>query len=134
MEEKELPSLRILVAEDNRINQTVVLRQLENAGHRVALANNGLEVLELLARQPFDCILMDVQMPELDGIEATRRIRASGNAIWIIALTANAMLGDREVCVQAGMNGYVVKPFELNALNAESRACLPAIFEGMMAQ
>ena len=84
----------------------------------MVLANNGLEVLALLPSHPFDCILMDVQMPEMDGIEATRRIRASGNTTPIVALTANAMLGDREVCVAAGMNGYVVKPFELSVLNA----------------
>jgi signal transduction histidine kinase/CheY-like chemotaxis protein len=120
-----VPPLRLLVAEDNQINRMVVRRLLENAGHRVTVANDGVEVLRILAEDaPFDCILMDVQMPVLDGLEATRRIRAAGNPIPIVALTANAMKGDREVCLAAGMNGYIVKPFELAALNAELRACV----------
>jgi signal transduction histidine kinase len=109
--------LRILLAEDNRINQRLAVALLERAGHRVCVAADGLQAISLLGQQEFDCILMDVQMSNLDGLEATRRIRASGNPIPIIALTANAMRGDREVCLEAGMNDYVVKPFELAEIN-----------------
>jgi signal transduction histidine kinase/CheY-like chemotaxis protein len=117
----ELAAMRILVAEDNRINQKVILRLLEKAGHAATLANDGYEVMRLAAEQEFDCILMDVQMPGLDGLEATRRLREKGIRVPIIALTANAMMGDRELCLSAGMNGYVVKPFEMTSLEAELR-------------
>ncbi|MGB7762012.1 MAG: ATP-binding protein [Bryobacteraceae bacterium] len=104
----------ILVAEDNPINQTVIARTLEKAGHRVALAKNGRETLELWAASCFDVIFMDVQMPEMDGLEATREIRRrerdSGRRICIMAMTANAMSGDRERCLSAGMDGYFTKP------------------------
>lgn len=127
-----IPPLRILLAEDNRINQRVAARLLQSAGHEVVVAVDGFEVLDALndagSLRPFDCILMDVQMPRLDGIECARRIREAGNPIPIIALTANAMKGDREDCLAAGMTGYVIKPFELTSLNAELHACvnLPA--------
>ena len=89
---------------------------LARAGFRADLAANGLEVLQAMERQPYDIILMDVQMPEMDGFEATRRIRLAPAAgrprPWIIALTANAMEGDRERCLQAGMDDYLGKPIK----------------------
>ena len=113
--------LRILLAEDNLINQKVALRILERLGYRADVASNGLEALESLRRQPYDVVLMDVQMPELDGLEASRRIRDEwppGQRPWIIAMTANAMKGDREICFEAGMNDYISKPVRLEMLQA----------------
>jgi signal transduction histidine kinase/DNA-binding response OmpR family regulator len=105
---------RILLAEDNPVNQKVARRLLEKMGHSVTVAATGKEALLALEQQAFDLILMDVQMPEMDGIQATAAIRrkemGSGTRIPIIALTANAMAGDREFCLSAGMDGYVVKP------------------------
>ncbi len=106
--------LRILVAEDNAVNQRVVVGLLEKHGHSVAVAPNGREALAALGREPFDLILMDVQMPEMSGFEATRRIRRSERGsvrhIPIIAMTAHAMAGDRERCLASGMDAYVSKP------------------------
>eukprot|EP00456_Euglypha_rotunda_P047315 TRINITY_DN37744_c0_g1_i1.p1 TRINITY_DN37744_c0_g1~~TRINITY_DN37744_c0_g1_i1.p1 ORF type:complete len:283 (-),score=55.14 TRINITY_DN37744_c0_g1_i1:294-1142(-) len=113
--------LRILLAEDNRVNQVVAVRLLEKAGHTVEVAVDGERAVQMLEAGGFDCILMDVQMPGMDGIEATKRIRAMGNRIPILALTANAMRGDRDKCVAAGMDGYIVKPFEIAALERELR-------------
>ena len=112
--------LRILVAEDNPINQRVVLHLLKASGCRADVAGNGLEALAALERQPYDLILMDQMMPELDGLEATRRIHALYGARrpYIIALTANALKGDREVCLAAGMDDYLSKPLKLEALQA----------------
>jgi hypothetical protein len=108
--------LRILLAEDNPVNQRVAARLLEKRGHQVALAANGREALAWLDRERFDLILMDVQMPELDGIETTAVIREreqrEGGRIPIIALTAHAMQGDRERCIGAGMDNYVNKPID----------------------
>ena len=110
------PKLRILLAEDNVVNQRLAQRMLEKAGHTVIIAGNGLRALQLLDSQEFDVILMDVQMPEMDGLEATRRIRetekTSGCHIPVIAMTAHAMVGDRERCLNVGMDGYVSKPFD----------------------
>jgi signal transduction histidine kinase len=126
--------LRILVAEDNPVNQRLVVRLLEKRGHTVAVANTGREALAILARQPVDLILMDVQMPEMDGLEATAAIRAqerqSHGHLPIIALTAHAMEGDQERCLAAGMDGYVSKPIKSEALFAAiaqvvSRAAAP---------
>ena len=107
-------SLRILLAEDNPINQRFAFCLLEKRGHEVVVANNGKEVLMALAQQPFDLVLMDVQMPEMDGLEATAAIRAQeqdqGGHVPIIAMTAHAMEGDRERCLQAGMDSYLTKP------------------------
>jgi len=106
--------LRILLTEDNRVNQILAVRLLEKRGHEVTVAGNGREALEALARQEFDLVLMDVQMPEMDGLQATDIIRRgemkSGKHIPIIAMTAHAMAGDKERCLEAGMDGYMTKP------------------------
>ena len=109
--------LNILVAEDNLINQKMILKVLEKLGYHPDLANNGKEVIQMLNRQFYDLILMDVQMPELDGLECTRYIRANNKQQpVIIAMTANAMIEDREECLRAGMNNYLPKPLKIDAL------------------
>jgi protein-histidine pros-kinase len=122
--------LYVLLVEDNPVNQELAQRLLEKAGHRVALAANGQEAVECFERDHFDVILMDMQMPVMDGLEATQAIRARElrrswvasvdgfRQIPIIAMTANAMAGDRERCLQAGMNDYVAKPIRQDALFA----------------
>jgi CheY-like chemotaxis protein len=112
--------LRVLVAEDNVVNQRVARLQLEKLGHRVDVVANGLEVLEAVERVPYDVILMDCQMPEMDGYEATRRLRSASSRreILIVAMTAHAMEGDRELCLAAGMNDYVSKPMRSPELEA----------------
>ncbi|NJM08170.1 response regulator [Candidatus Gracilibacteria bacterium] len=117
----ERKPLRILLAEDNVVNQKVALRTLDRLGYRADVAANGLEVLDAVRRQSYDIVLMDVQMPEMDGLEATRRMVASYPAERrprIIAMTANAMRGDRERCLEAGMDDYVSKPVRLEELLA----------------
>jgi CheY-like chemotaxis protein len=112
-------SLRILLAEDNPMNQKVALRLLERLGYSADVASNGLEALAALERQPYDVVLMDVQMPELDGLDATRRICERWPAETrphIIAMTANALPEDREACFAAGMNDYVAKPIRSEEL------------------
>ncbi|MBZ5536608.1 MAG: response regulator [Acidobacteriia bacterium] len=106
--------LRVLVAEDNPVNRELALRLLERRGHKVVLAANGREALAALEGQTFDVVLMDVEMPEMDGIEATKAIRGkqSGANIPIVAMTAHAMKGDRDRCLEAGMNAYVSKPID----------------------
>jgi CheY-like chemotaxis protein len=109
------------VAEDNAINQQVALSFLERLGYRADVAANGLEVLQSLQRQPYDVVLMDVQMPEMDGLEATRRIRQDlGPEAQprIIAMTANVMREDREACLAAGMEDYISKPIQVEELAA----------------
>jgi signal transduction histidine kinase/DNA-binding response OmpR family regulator/tetratricopeptide (TPR) repeat protein len=111
--------LRILLAEDNVVNQKLALRLLSQMGYRADLAANGLEVIQAVERQPYDLILMDVQMPEMDGLEATRHICARWPAEHrprIIAMTANAMQGDRELCLAAGMDDYISKPVRIEQL------------------
>ena len=118
---KPVSTLRILLAEDNAVNQKLALRLLERLGYQADLAENGLEVLEALERQPYDVILMDVQMPELDGLDASRRINerwSEGERPRIIAMTANAMQEDREACFAAGMDDYVAKPIRPDELAA----------------
>jgi signal transduction histidine kinase/CheY-like chemotaxis protein len=116
-------ALRILLAEDNAVNRFLAVRLLENEGHRVHPALSGAAAIAALEREPFDLALMDLQMPEMDGFEATaiirERERVSGTHLPIIALTANAMVGDRERCLRAGMDGYVSKPIDLQRLLAE---------------
>jgi CheY-like chemotaxis protein len=111
--------LRILLAEDNLVNQKLALRLLQQMGYRADVAGNGIEAIECVGRQPYDLVLMDVQMPEMDGLEASRRIASK----WqpderprIVAMTANAMQGDREQCLAAGMNDYITKPIRVEAL------------------
>jgi CheY-like chemotaxis protein len=104
--------LRILLAEDNPVNQKLALRLLAQLGYSAEVAGDGLQAIAALERDTFDVVLMDVQMPELDGLGATRRIRATWpeRPLWIVAMTANAMAGDREACLAAGMNDYLSKP------------------------
>ncbi len=106
----------ILIAEDNVINQKLAVRILENRGHRVTVAANGEEALAALDKEPFDAILMDVQMPKMDGFQATAEIRrreqTTGGHLPIIAMTAHAMVGDRENCLDAGMDDYASKPLK----------------------
>ncbi len=111
--------LRILLAEDNAVNQTLALRMLEKLGYRADVAGNGIEALEALERQPYDLLLSDVQMPEMDGVETTRQILeryGPDERPWIVAMTAEAMQGDRERFLAAGMNDYVVKPIRIEDL------------------
>ena len=111
--------LRILLAEDNAVNQKLALRLLSQMGYRADVAANGLEAIQALERQRYDVVLMDVQMPEMDGLEATRRICARwprSQRPHIIAMTANVMQGDRELCLEAGMDDYVGKPIRVEEL------------------
>jgi CheY-like chemotaxis protein/HPt (histidine-containing phosphotransfer) domain-containing protein len=121
--------LRILLAEDNPMNQTLAVRLLEKRGHTVVVANNGKEALAALERQSYDLVLMDVQMPEMDGLEAATAIRrkeaAAGGHVPIIAMTAFAMKGDRELCLQAGMDAYVSKPMRAADLFAAIASLAP---------
>ena len=113
--------LRILLAEDNKVNQKLAIRLLEKMGYRVDLANNGTEAIERVEREPYDVVLMDVQMPETDGLEASRRITqrwAAHERPHIVAMTANAMQGDRDLCLAAGMDDYVTKPIRVEELVA----------------
>jgi len=122
------PGLRVLLAEDNAINQFVAAQMLKVEGHTVVVAGDGREALEALARQSFDVVLMDVQMPEMDGFEATAALRAgeegTGRHTPVIALTAHAMKGDRERCLEAGMDGYIPKPIQPAELRREIAALL----------
>jgi CheY-like chemotaxis protein len=113
--------LRVLVVEDNAVNQRLTTRMLEKRGHRVVLAGNGREALEAYAKGSFDLVLMDVQMPEMDGFEATAAIREKENGsnshLPVIALTAHAVKGYREKCLAAGMDGYLTKPIRPRELD-----------------
>jgi CheY-like chemotaxis protein len=117
--------LHILLAEDNAVNQKFAIRAIEKANHKVFVANNGREAVEAWQKQRYDVVLMDVQMPEMDGFEATQKIRqleGHGDGAPhtpIVAMTANAMKGDKERCLAAGMDGYVSKPVKRQTLFAE---------------
>jgi PAS domain S-box-containing protein len=115
---KALKKLKVLLVEDDQINQMVTLNLVQKQGHQILLANNGVEALELYEKEYFDIILMDIQMPEMDGIEATKRIRAMEkdieNHVPIIAITAHALQGDRERFIKAGMDDYLSKPLEVS--------------------
>jgi two-component system sensor histidine kinase/response regulator len=131
-------SVKILVAEDNLVNQRVVLGLLAKLGHRADAVRNGLEAVKAVESGTYDLVFMDCQMPELDGFEATRRIRRLSGAcatVPIVALTANAMQGDRERCLEVGMNDYVTKPVDVGRLAAALQRFLPttraAVFEGV---
>lgn len=110
--------LRILLAEDSPANQKLALGLLKKRGHQVVVANSGKEAYDAFLAQPFDLILMDVQMPEMDGFEATVAIRAAerDSHVPIIAMTAHAMKGDQERCLEAGMDGYIAKPIRAQTL------------------
>jgi two-component system, sensor histidine kinase and response regulator len=114
-------SLRVLLAEDNTVNQRLAVRLLEKRGHHVVVAGNGSEALAAMDKQDFDLVFMDVQMPEMDGLEATAVIRGkekiTGKHQPIIALTAHAMKGDREKCISGGMDGYLTKPIRPQELD-----------------
>jgi CheY-like chemotaxis protein/HPt (histidine-containing phosphotransfer) domain-containing protein len=135
--------LRILLAEDNAVNQKLVQRLLEKEGHQVVVVGNGLEVLKQLhSGDSFDLVLMDVQMPELDGLETTARIRQSeqgtGRRLPILAMTAHAMKGDRERCLAAGMDSYLAKPIHVRDLRQSMAAILatprtPQLADGAVA-
>ena len=118
--------LRILLAEDNAVNQKLALRLLQQMGYRADVVRNGVEAVASVGRQTYDVVLMDVQMPEMDGIEASRRIVAdapAGARPRIVAMTANAMQGDREECLAAGMDDYVQKPIRVERL-VEALGCV----------
>jgi signal transduction histidine kinase/CheY-like chemotaxis protein len=125
MAQQEIPqassALNILLAEDNAVNQKVAVRMIEKWGHRVTVADNGKIALDLIAKQDFDLVLMDIQMPEMGGFEATSLIRngekTSGKHMPIIAMTAHAMTGDREKCLAAGMDDYISKPIDARELS-----------------
>lgn len=111
--------LRILLVEDVAVNRKVALHLLKRLGYFADVASNGQEALDVLHDQPYDLVFMDVQMPEMDGLEATRRICQewlSPQRPWIVAMTANALRGDRETCLRAGMNDYISKPIRVEAL------------------
>jgi two-component system, sensor histidine kinase and response regulator len=123
--------LRVLLAEDNAVNRVVASRLLEKQGHHVAIATTGREALVALRREHYDVVLMDVQMPDMDGFEATRAIRAmeqhTGRHQQIIALTAHAMIGDRERCLEAGMDAYLAKPISPQELYELLEICSQAL-------
>ena len=123
------PQLAILLVEDNLVNQKVAAKMLERSGHRVTIANNGQEGVDAFTQQPFDLVLMDIQMPVMDGFEATQAIRdlekASGKHTPIIALTAHAISGYREKCLGLGLDDYLSKPMKIADLNAKIAEHLP---------
>ena len=129
-EPPEGSSRKILLAEDNAVNKVVAVRLLEKRGHRVSVATNGREAVEAVQRETFDLVLMDVQMPEMDGFEATEKIRqweaGTGRHVPIFALTAHAMSGDAERCRDAGMDGFLPKPIRSPDLYALVDSCSPA--------
>jgi CheY-like chemotaxis protein len=124
LQDKRDNDLRILLAEDNIVNQKVMYRMLKKLGYRAEVAADGLEVLEALKESPYDVILMDVQMPKMDGLEATRFIRqAWPDGPKIIAITAHALKGDKEKCLEAGMDEYISKPVNKRELQKVLKSC-----------
>jgi CheY-like chemotaxis protein len=123
-------ALRVLLVEDNPINQKIAARLLEKHGHSVVIAENGRVALERLEGSQFDVVLMDLQMPEMDGFTATAAIRrqeaGTGRHLPFVAVSANAMVGDRERCLAAGMDGYVAKPVQSHVLIREMTEVLAA--------
>jgi CheY-like chemotaxis protein len=117
--------LRILLAEDNPVNQKMAVRLLGKLGYRVDAVGNGLEVIEALRRQSYDLVLMDVQMPEMDGLEATQRIISIWGSMrpWITALTAGAMKENRDECLAAGVDDFLTKPMSMQKLEESLRRC-----------
>jgi len=114
-----LTPLNILVVEDNHINQQVLSGLIEDLGHQVEISDNGPDAIDTIAAGNFDLVLMDVQMPGMDGMDATREIRrldGPAGKVPIIAITANSMEGDRETCIEAGMNDFVAKPIDVSLL------------------
>ena len=129
MKQDGASGVRVLFAEDDAVSLTAGRRMLEKAGHTVTPAKDGRETLELLRQQNFDVILMDIQMPDMDGLEATKRIRAgeageANTAIPILAMTAYVMVGDKEKFLAAGMNGYLAKPVAMEQLQEAIRAAV----------
>ena len=119
---------RVLLVEDNAVNQTLAIRLLERRGYVVTVAGDGREALSALEKDNFDVVLMDIQMPEMDGFEATAAIRDkekhTGQHLPIIAMTANALKGDQERCLEAGLDGYIAKPIRTKELFAAIEAML----------
>jgi len=124
-EEPKAPArAQVLLVEDNSVNQLVAIGQLQRLGHACVVASSGSEALDAVARQPFDIVLMDIQMPDMDGYEATRRIRqlpGPASRIPVVAITAHALAGEREKCIAAGMNDYLAKPVSLEQIGAVIR-------------
>jgi CheY-like chemotaxis protein len=125
----QLPAVRprILVAEDNLVNQRLAMRMLEKLGYTAHVVANGLQAVESLTASTYHAILMDCQMPEMDGYEATRLIRERHPRLPIIAMTANAMQGDQQKCLEAGMTDYLSKPMRLQMLEAALKRCLAEV-------
>ncbi|RMG66332.1 MAG: response regulator [Bacteroidetes bacterium] len=121
--------LSILVAEDNLVNQRLIRRTLQRFGYEILLAENGRQAVDLMRQQPVDLIFMDVQMPEMDGLQATRAIRGLSLPVppVIVAMTANAMEGDREACLQVGMDDYLAKPFRVHEVEQILRKYGPGL-------
>jgi CheY-like chemotaxis protein len=130
LEAENRARLRILLAEDNPINQKVAIKMIDKLGYRADAVANGKEVLEALEKIPYDVILMDCQMPVMDGYQTARRIRMQewqdeNEPIRIIAMTANAMQGDRERCIESGMDDYLGKPVRIGELQEALARCRP---------
>ncbi len=130
--QKSIKALSILLAEDNEVNQKIIVRMLANKGHKVTVAADGKEALASLDKEPFDLVLMDVQMPNMNGFEATAAIREkerlTGIHLPIVALTAHAMKGDQERCLRAGMDRYLPKPVRSNELFQTIEELIPSDF------
>ncbi len=119
-------NLRVLIAEDNPVNQKIAARILERLGYHPHVAENGREALEALEKQPYDVVLMDMQMPEMDGLEASRQIRACYSKEarpYIVALTANSRPEERDQCIEAGMDEFITKPFTAHGIGELLARC-----------